>query len=181
MDRINGIALYTEPLRYLPLRDDTFQGANLVHLLLCELRTGRVFPLQDGPVLKSVQGVLCGGFPRQMFLGHAAEMPLAALVRCMMLWSWCGAVNVGANNSRDGLCATVQMYLAVALAACGERPKQALIPVIGENDIVEVIREVASVCATGERIAVSRPAGMVCSTITALVMRPSAAFDFTGR
>jgi hypothetical protein len=71
-----------------------------------------------------------------MALGHAAQMAVAAGVRRFVFRGWWLSMGRNAHKTMDCSSFPVEPYLAVALVVCSVWPGEALIALMGENDLI---------------------------------------------
>lgn len=124
--------------RHLPLQCEDFPGGGL-----CDLGCAASLAARVSAVGQLVGFVLGPGFPIEVPLGYASQMPATAGMGGLMLGCWGWAMHFLAKATMDKLLFSIKNLLGVAGPIPAVRPDQALIvraALVGEQDFtVEAI------------------------------------------
>lgn len=152
-------------------------GTDFQNLGFCQFRAPVPLPPAIRPMNQPVRLVFCWRLPFQMFAVAAAFMALAAGVRRFVFRGRRRAMLALANNAADAAHFAVVLNQPIPLAARRIRPRQALVPIEGEDSVFQKSKWPAFAGAAAKRGAMVAPPLVMCVAPASPIMSLAAAFD----
>lgn len=158
---------------------DALKGNDLAGAGFRDLCRDAAFPTAMCAVDKPIGLIFLRRLPLQMPRVNAAKVAFAAIMRCLMPWSWRRPIDRFACKAMDILQTAIRPNLTTAVYSLAVRPIQALFALVGEDYFTEVAPCLSLASAALKRVAILAETPVVHVAITARNDRSAAIIDAT--
>lgn len=138
MDVLDGWEAHAKAGCDLSLRQRAAKGPDFAHVSTCEFCGPNAFTSAMRSMSKPISLVFLRRLPRKVALRSTGNVAVTARVRGLMPWRRAGSVFPLANQNMDVLNFAIDADLPIASRCSRVRPKQAVVPIVRENNFAEM-------------------------------------------
>jgi hypothetical protein len=138
-----------------------FAQTDFAHRLFRKFCVGVPRTTEMRPVDEPIGSVFYLSLPYEVLWSAAASMAITALVRGDMFRGWCRPMHTLANKFVNIVLVAIDHHRSVSAAVARIGPKQAIVTVIGQDNVAKILRYFTPWRSPSERITVLPPADVM--------------------